>query len=199
MPRLALNKHALHQQTARLRTFRRFLPSLDLKRRQLIAERAKAAAALALTRRAMAELEAAVARELPMLADRRVDLRDLVRVTGVALDRENLLGAQLPVLREVAVTVRDYGLLVRPHWVDHTAQRLGEMLELRVREQVQQRRLELLEAAVRKITQRVNLFDKVLIPRTEAHIRRIRIVLADAERAGVVRAKLAKARQAGGG
>jgi V/A-type H+/Na+-transporting ATPase subunit D len=48
---------------------------------------------------------------------------------------------------------------------------------------------------VKKVTQRVNLFEKVLIPRTQAHIRKIQIFLGDAERAGVVTAKLAKAKQ----
>ncbi len=72
--------------------------------------------------------------------------------------------------------------------------RLRTMLELRVRVQVEQRRLGLLEAAVRRVTQRVNLFDKVLIPRTRDNIKRIKVYLADNERAGVVRAKLAKKR-----
>ena len=57
-------------------------------------------------------------------------------------------------------------------------------------------RLELLDEAVRTITQRVNLFDKVLIPRAQANIKRIRIFLADGERAAVVRAKIAKAKRA---
>ncbi len=70
------------------------------------------------------------------------------------------------------------------------------MLELRVARQVEQRRLELLDAAVRKVTQRVNLFEKVLIPRSREHIRRIGIALSDAERAAVVRAKIAKGKRA---
>ncbi|MEM6429093.1 MAG: V-type ATP synthase subunit D, partial [Deinococcota bacterium] len=46
--------------------------------------------------------------------------------------------------------------------------------------------------AVKRTTQRVNLFDKVLIPNAQETIRRIQIFLADADRAAVVRAKLAK-------
>ena len=42
------------------------------------------------------------------------------------------------------------------------------------------------------MTQRFNLFDKVLIPRTRTNIRKISIYLADAERAGVVKSKIAK-------
>jgi V/A-type H+-transporting ATPase subunit D len=50
----------------------------------------------------------------------------------------------------------------------------------------------LLAAELRTTTQRVNLFEKVKIPETEAAIRRIRIYLGDEEVAQVVRGKIAK-------
>lgn len=86
----------------------------------------------------------------------------------------------------------DYGLLIKPHWVDRLVELLARMLSLRVRAELHERRLALLDEAVRKVTQRVNLFDKVLIPRARGHIKRIRVHLSDAERADIVRAKIAK-------
>ena len=65
-------------------------------------------------------------------------------------------------------------------------------LETQIYSQVAQRRLELLKQAERTVTQRFNLFDKVLIPQTKANIKKIQIYLADAERAGVINSKLAK-------
>jgi V/A-type H+-transporting ATPase subunit D len=73
------------------------------------------------------------------------------------------------------------------------------MIELHVRLTVERRRVALLEEAVRKVTQRVNLFEKVLIPRAKEHIRKIRIYLSDAERAAVVRSKIAKRKHAAEG
>jgi V/A-type H+/Na+-transporting ATPase subunit D len=81
---------------------------------------------------------------------------------------------------------------VRPHWVDLVAERLKDVLRLRVEAQVTRQQLTLLDAAVTKVTQRVNLFDKVLIPHTRANIRRIDIALGDLERSAVVNAKIAK-------
>ncbi len=52
---------------------------------------------------------------------------------------------------------------------------------------------------MRTVTQRVNLFDKVLIPQTRENIKRIRIALSDAERAAVVRSKIAKKKRAAEG
>jgi V/A-type H+-transporting ATPase subunit D len=195
MARLALNKASLSRLTQQLKTFERFLPSLDLKRRQLLLERAKASAALGRTLDALAPTDALVTERLPMVSNADVDLANLVRVRRVQLGEENVVGTRLPTLESVELEVREYGFLGRPHWVDRVARLLRDSLELQVRVQVERRRLELLEVSVRRITQRVNLFEKVLIPRTREHIRRIRIYLSDSERAAVVRAKIAKKKQ----
>lgn len=192
MPRLSLSKSSLTKETRQLQSFERFLPALDLKRKQLMAERAKAIEARAETERAIAALREAVHAELPMLANREIDLSGLVRLRGVQVGEENLMGVRLPTLLGVDLEHKDYGCLVRPHWVDALVERLSRMLELRALLALQERRVALLETAVRKVTQRVNLFEKVLIPRTRSNIARIRIYLSDAERAAVVRSKIAK-------
>jgi V/A-type H+-transporting ATPase subunit D len=53
-----------------------------------------------------------------------------------------------------------------------------------------------MQGAVRRVTQRVNLFEKVLIPRARHDIARIRIFLSDLERSAVVTSKIAKAKRA---
>lgn len=192
MPRLQLTKSALARETRRLATFRRFLPSLDLKRQQLIAERKKAAAAKAGIDAEIEALRTSVARALPMLADPGIDLTGLVRVETVEIGWQNVLGTRLPVLGAVRIEARHYSPFARPHWVDTTVVSLRQMLELRIRVQIEARRLALLEDAVKTITQRVNLFDKVLVPRTKANVKRIKVHLSDAEMAAVTRSKIAK-------
>jgi len=73
---------------------------------------------------------------------------------------------------------------------------LHEMLELRIHAQIGERRVALLETAVKTVTQRVNLFDKVLIPQAQQDIKRIKIYLSDMETAAVVRSKMAKNKRA---
>ena len=192
MARLQLSKSSLSKQTASLKTYKQFLPSLDLKRQELMAQRARAVQILAQTREEIQRQMQAIAEELPMLTNDKVDLRDLVTIKNIDLGQESIMGAHLPVLTDVQVEIRSYSFLAKPHWVDRVAKRLKEMLILRLRVQVEERRVELLDAAVRIITQRVNLFDRVLIPRTQENIKRIKIHLSDAERAGVINAKLAK-------
>ena len=74
---------------------------------------------------------------------------------------------------------------------------LGHRVEVQhTQVQVAAERVRILEYQEKRVTQRVNLFDKILIPTARRNIQRIQIYLGDAERAAVVRSKLAKAKQA---
>ncbi|MFQ6538003.1 MULTISPECIES: V-type ATP synthase subunit D [Aphanothece] len=192
MSRLPLTKASLSRQKGLLKTYHDVLPSLDLKRRQLGAEREAARRQLEEARARAAAIAAEVGQSCPMLAHERIDLSGLVTIAAVHQVEENLMGTRLPKLEGVDFQVADYGLLTRPFWVDAVVvwlqQALRNQLQLRVAEQ----RLELLRQAERKVTQRFNLFDKVLIPRTRHNIKKITIYLADAERAAVVNSKIAK-------
>jgi V/A-type H+/Na+-transporting ATPase subunit D len=196
MARLTLSKSSLSMQSRQLKTFERFLPSLDLKRRQLIAERAKAVQAIAETEKSIDRLQELLKTAIPMVANQEVSVDGLVTVASVQIDTINIMGVRLPQIGQIRLKRRPYSLLAKPAWVDSLAELLEKMLKMKLQIQVDQRRLELLDEAVKTVTQRVNLFDKVLIPRTRENIRKIRIFLADAERAAVVRAKIAKGKRA---
>ncbi len=196
MTRMALNKSTLHRETARLKTFKKFLPSLDLKRRQLLAAQAKMKKRQDALEEELAQCRALVEDRLSMLADQHARCHDLVGLGEVRLARENLVGVQLPILETLEIRKTDYPLLTQPHWVDHVVDRLETALRLKVELAVQARRLVLIEEAVRRTTQRLNLFEKVLIPQAKGNIKKIAIFLSDLERAAVVRSKFAKSKRA---
>ena len=192
MARIPLSKSQLTREKDNMASYRRYLPALDLKRQQLMAERNRERARLAELEARLAAMAGEVGAELPMLADRRVGLDGLVRLGTVKLGSQNVAGVRLPTVEEVEVLRAPYGRMVRPHWVDTAADRLAEAIRLRVEVRVLEHRVKLLDAAVVTITQRTNLFDKVLIPQAAENIRRIMVYLGDAERAAVVSAKIAK-------
>ncbi|MEM9049261.1 MAG: V-type ATP synthase subunit D [Pseudomonadota bacterium] len=196
MARLQLNKSSLARETAHLKTYRRFLPSLDLKRRQLMAASAKARADLAAARAAVTALSKKVGDDLPMLANDQVTLDGLARLTACRRSVENVAGVSLPVLAEIEVAIAAYSSLAKPHWVDDVARLLKEMLTARMQVAIATERSAILQQAVETITQRVNLFEKVLIPRTEANIKRIRIHLNEETMSAVTRSKIAKRKRA---
>jgi len=196
MARIALSKSAQQRERQNLQMYQRFLPSLDLKRRQLMGEQTRAQEALSQAQIQVASLMSDMAGNIPMLANQGIDLEALVGIDSVQLGEENVLGVRLPVLEKVNTRVRDYSLMAKPHWVDAVADRLVQFLELKIQIQAHVERVRLLDHAIRRTTQRVNLFDKVLIPGARRHIQRIQIFLADTERAAVVRSKIAKRRNA---
>lgn len=192
---LALNKTSLKQRRDQLTLFQRFLPSLDLKRQQLIADLQRSKGTLVETGK---EIEALLNSQLglfALLGASEQELSGLVSIEKLTIEEENVLGVRLPVLGEIRFAVREYSMLAKPCWVDFLVELLQKMALLKLRLQNEQTRVTRLNEAVRRITQRVNLFDKVLIPQAEKDIHRIKIHLADTERAAVVRSKLAKAKQ----
>ena len=195
MAKLKLSKQSMHHQQEQLKLYKRLLPSLDLKRRQLTMEAQKAqeehAAAVAL----IDALETRIGEELPMLADEGLHLRDLVVVKGYKLGEQNIVGVRLPVLESLDCQVAEYSPLATPPWLDILVQRLKDAKTCRLRAEIAAQRLDILRLQLRRITQRVNLFDKILIPTAHRNIQRIRIYLGETERAAVVTSKLAKSKQ----
>jgi V/A-type H+-transporting ATPase subunit D len=192
MAKMALNKSSLLKESRRLQSFEQFLPALDLKRKQIIGERYKVRNRLQAFRDQAANIRQRVENQLPMMADADIRLDGLVRITRTQLGEENLVGIHLPVLKSVQIEVTPYSFFSRPHWVDALVDAMKGVVELKLQIQIQAQRLSLLEEALRKTTQRINLFEKVLVPQTQENIRKIKIFLSDGERAGVVRAKIAK-------
>ena len=193
MAKTALNKSSLHKQREQLKLYRRVLPSLELKRLQLAAELARARGTLVREEAELAARRDRVIARLPMLANREMDVSGLVRLESARVGEENVVGVRVPVLEGIDWAVADYSLLAKPHWVDAVVAELQAVAELWARVQLARKRVGILAQAERRITQRVNLFEKILIPTAEQNIKRIRIFLGDAERDAVVRAKLSKA------
>lgn len=196
MARLQLNKSALARERTQLASFQRVLPALDLKRQQLMGARATARAEVRALEDQVAAFAAQVGEALPMLADDSIDLDGLVRLTDFHVGRENVVGTDLPRLERIEVAVADYSPMTKPHWVDDLARLLHDMLEARLKVQVAKARVLRLDQAVTTITQRLNLFDKVLIPRAQANIKKISIYLNDEEMSAVVRSKISKRKRA---
>lgn len=195
MAKLKLSKQSLHHQQEQLKLYKRLLPSLDLKRRQLTMEAQKAQQEHAAAVAQSEALETRIGEELPMLADEGLQLRELVVVKGYKLGEQNIVGVRLPVLESLDCQVAEYSPLATPPWFDILVQRLKDAKTCRLRAEIAAQRVEILRLQLRRVTQRVNLFEKILIPAAHSDIQRIRIYLGETERAAVVTSKLAKSKQ----
>jgi V/A-type H+/Na+-transporting ATPase subunit D len=195
MAALALSKSSLHQQRDRLQLFERFLPALELKRQQLTAEYHRAQDTLREDELAAARGTALLRALLPILGSASINLSGLVRVRRLEIVEESVLGVHLPALRAAEFQLAEYSLLATPFWMEAFVTCLKEEVTHRIRLQVYRERVARLRSAVRRITQRVNLFEKVLIPEARRNISRLQIFLSDMERSAVVISKISKAKR----
>jgi V/A-type H+/Na+-transporting ATPase subunit D len=196
MATLSLNKSSLQQQRGKLGLFERFLPSLDLKRQQLTAEYKKSVQVLAEAEQGAGKASRSLTGLLPILGSATMKLSGLVRIRRIDIGEEDVLGVRLPALKSVEFVTADYSLLATPFWIDDLVTCLKEVATYRIRLHVYRERAARMHSAVRRITQRVNLFDKVLIPNAKRDIARIQIFLSDVGRAAVVTSKIAKGKRA---
>ncbi|WP_210092149.1 V-type ATP synthase subunit D [Ruegeria sp. HKCCSP346] len=196
MARLQLNKSSLAREQTQLKSYERFLPSLDLKRQQLMAERVRAREEVDRLEQNVQALVQQVGEKLPMLAQQGVALDGLVKLKDYKVKEVNVVGVKLPDLDRIELVVRPYSVLAKPHWVDAAALLLHDVIEARVRVKIAEERVRIFDKAVATITQRVNLFEKVLIPRAKANIKKIRIYLSDEQMQAVVRSKISKRKHA---
>jgi V/A-type H+-transporting ATPase subunit D len=189
------NPELLRQRRA-LSRYERFLPTLVLKQQLIQAE-------ILGVRRERALLQAGVERRLdeidPWLGFFGESLPGpitrLVSVAGVTTGERSVAGIRLPVLREISWVVRPYSLTATPSWVEAGIEFVKELLQTREALRISISQELVLALELRKVTQRVNLFEKVMIPAAREAIRVIRIALGEEQTAAVGRAKIAKAKK----
>lgn len=192
MRRVRLTKDELKRQRDGLDRFLKYLPMLELKRRQLQVEIDRIEAEARQLREAMADAEAAVSPWAGVFAE-PVDLFDFFRVREIHTTADNVAGVVIPVLEEVSFEDTEYDLGQTPLWVDAGIQACKQQLERTAGLRVAEEQLRLLREELRFTIQRLNLFDKVKIPEAREAIRAIQIFLGDQQTVAVVRGKMAKA------
>lgn len=189
----------LLKQRRSLALFQRFLPTLLLKKQQIQMEILKVRTQRARIRE---EIDRMVRQIEPWLTLFSEDLpgrvTDLVRVKHLERGEMNVAGIRLPVLRQVEYEIAPYSRLVMAAWVDAGVEFVKNLLQERERLRILVEQERLLQSELRKVTQRVNLFEKVMIPRAKENIRTIRINLAEEQTAAVGRSKIAKGKSAAG-
>jgi len=193
MAKIKKTKNELKTQREALERFHRFLPTLELKKQQLQKEVRRVEAAL--REAAQRETDAwAGLRPWVRLLDSYEELAPHVRLQEVGTETTNIAGVTVPVYAEVRFDDTAVDYYETPAWFEEAIAALRELTEVRVEQVVLEEQRGLLAEELRITSQRVNLFEKVMIPRTEENIRVIQIALGDAQTAGVVRAKIAKSK-----
>lgn len=195
MSNIKLNKYSLGQENNKLKNYKLFLPSLELKRKKLISERNKAIKQLKVIEEELLALKNRISQHFCMTAYIGFDLSTLIKIDAIDMKEENIVGVKLPTLIDIHIEKVKYPFFNAPYWLERYLNAISDLIQLEIKRKTSLSRLAALDKAVKTVTQRTNLLDKVLIPKTRNNIRTIQIYLADNERAAMVRAKIAKARR----
>ncbi len=192
MAKIKLTKNELKLQKDALKMYRRYLPTLTLKKQQLQAEIRTAEARAEALRREREELECGFSSWIAVFSEKDAFPDGLITVKNVRKGVGNIAGVTVPTFDGADIERGDYDLYSTPLWVDIAADHLERALLLDLEAEVMDEQVALLERELLSTTQRVNLFEKVKIPETEDNIKKISVYMADQQVSAVVRSKISK-------
>ncbi len=119
----------------------------------------------------------------------------LIHVDDVRMSVKKIAGVRVPVLDEVVYSTKEFSLFSSPKWFMDGFEQLKAIADVGIRQEFVQRKVELLEYARKKTTQKVNLFEKVQIPGYQDAIRKIKRFMEDEENLSKSSQKIVKAKR----
>lgn len=193
MADIKLTKNELRNQQMHLAQLQKYLPTLQLKKAMLQAVVHEVRQEIH-----RLELEMNAKREQVdvfsglLTAKTTIDPLQAVKIKTVHKHYENIAGVEVPYFEGVDFEEFTYSLFETAPWVDAAIVELRELATMREHINVAYEQWRALEKEWREVSIRVNLFEKILIPRATDNIRTIKVFLGDQQLAAVSRAKVAK-------
>ena len=119
----------------------------------------------------------------------------LIHVDDVRMSVKKIAGVRVPVLDEVVYSTKEFSLFSSPKWFADGFEQLKAIADVGIRQEFVRRKVELLEYARKKTTQKVNLFEKVQIPGYQDAIRKIKRFMEDEENLSKSSQKIVKGKR----
>ena len=186
------NKTSLQQLEKQLKMRERSLPTIKSKESALRIEVKR-------TKDEVSELELQLEREIQsyerMMALWNEFDPSLIIVRDVTLSTKKIAGVIVPLLNEIKFEVRQYSLFNAPSWYTDGIELLKKLARMGIEAEFSSMKLELLEHARKKTTQKVNLFEKVQIPGYKDAIRKVKRFMEDEESLSKSSQKIMRANQ----
>ena len=119
----------------------------------------------------------------------------LIKVNDVHLGVKKIAGVRVPLLENVEFEIRPYSMFNAPKWYADGIHLLEELAHTAIEREFMLAKLNLLEHARKKTTQKVNLFEKVQIPGYQDALRKIKRFMEDEENLSKSSQKIMKSHQ----
>ena len=119
----------------------------------------------------------------------------LIHVDDVRMSVKKIAGVRVPVLDEVIYSTKQFSLFSTPKWFADGFEQVKAIADVGIRQEFVRRKVDLLEYARKKTTQKVNLFEKVQIPGYQDAIRKIKRFMEDEENLSKSSQKIVKGKR----
>lgn len=186
------NKTALQQLDKQLKVRERALPTLKNKESALRMEVKRAKSEASRLEKVLKEKMNSYDGMLKLWGEFE---ESVVVIKDVKLSAKKIAGVQTPILEEVVFGTARFSLFNRPVWFLEGIDILKGLAHVALEREVFYRKMELLDFARKKTTQKVNLYEKVQIPGYEDAIRKIKRFLEDEENLSKSAQKIVKSRK----
>jgi V/A-type H+-transporting ATPase subunit D len=124
-----------------------------------------------------------------------VEFPEILKVDKVEIYQKKVIGVKVPQLKTISFELSDLSWWNLPAWIPEGVQLLKEASQLKVKADVLQQQIDVLDLARKKTTQKVNLYEKVQIPEYEDAIMKIKRFLEDKENISKAAQKIVKKRK----
>ena len=119
----------------------------------------------------------------------------LIKIKDVHLSIKKIAGVRIPILDNVDFEIQPYSMFNAPKWYADGIHLLEDLAQIAIQREFVLAKLNLLEHARKKTTQKVNLFEKVQIPGYEDALRKIKRFMEDEENLSKSSQKILKSHQ----
>lgn len=195
MAEIKLTKNELRAQQTRLGQLQKYLPTLQLKKAMLQLEVNDSRIEIEKLEQEFKKLYEWVQSFSYILSvSTVVDLKQSIEIIEVKKRYENIAGVEVPYFEQAIFKPLEYSLFETPPWLDSVIFGMRGLAEAKVKIDIANEKKKALEHELREVSIRVNLFEKILIPRSERNIKKIKVFLGDQQLAAVSQAKAAKAK-----
>jgi V/A-type H+-transporting ATPase subunit D len=193
MAQVKLTKTELRLQQVKLAQLQKYLPTLQLKKAMLQSEVNFTQLEIEQLDADFSKQETTISRFSSLFSDRSThDFFSALNISDVSKRYENIAGVDIPILEKVVFSPGSYSLYDTPIWYEAAIDSVKKLLVIREKTKVAQEKKRALEKELREVSIRVNLFEKIMIPRALANIKKIKIFLGDMQLTAVSQAKVSK-------
>jgi len=186
------NKTALQQLNKQLKIRLRALPTLQSKEAAL---RMEVKRAKDQSDQLLEKLEAGMKKYDAMVRLWSEFEAHLITVKDVKMIVKKIAGVKTPILEDVIFEIKEFSMFNKPGWFLDGIQIIESLVKISIESEFFLRKMELLDFARKKTTQKVNLYEKVQIPGYQEAISKVKRFLEDEENLSKSAQKIVKKRQ----